>query len=393
MKTGGSYGSLLAQFSQELEFLINISAIPRGSETRLVIPESLNWERFVFLMERHQLTSYLFPVLSAHKNKIPAGISQRIRKLNQRYLMQSLAHTGQTISLQQQFDRAQIPALFLKGVVLSQLLYGEPALKNSIDIDILVPAEQIGNAIVLLADQGYVLFYPQLRFTEKQKQINYKISHHYTFHHPEQSVFVELHWKLINPRQLLPWHFNYLKERSIQISLKDHPIRTLCIEDYLLYLSVHGARHGWYNLSWLRDFSGLLERTDHHMQHLIYQKSKRMGLERCFLQGGHLSRILYHTSLIREIQGDGSKIKGMVRHALKRIQQSRQQKVVKKPGHLFYLLRLKRDWRYTLVLFYRLRTHHTNWSVIKLPDSLFFLYYPLRPVLWFLSLFKGKKRH
>ena len=389
MKIRGSYESLLAQFPQELEVLIYISTMSHDSRKRLLIPETFNWELFVRLMERHQLTSYLFPVLSAHKNKIPADVYERIRKLNQRYLMQSLAHIEQTICLQQQFDRAHIPAVFLKGVVLSQIIYGDPTKKNSIDIDLLVSADQMADAIKLLNDQGYVLIYPKPRLTEKQKQINYKITHHYTFHHPGQSVFVELHWKLINPWQLLPWHFNQLKDRSIQVFLKEHPIRTLCMEDYLLYLPVHGAKHSWYNLSWLNDFRGLLAHTGHDMQHALYQKSQRMGLERCFLQGCRLSRILYHTSLISEIYKDDSRVKGMVQHALKRIQQSRQQKAVKKPGHLYYLLRLKRDWRYKFVPFYRLRTHHTNWSVIKLPDSLFFLYYPLRPVLWFLSLLKG----
>jgi hypothetical protein len=55
-----------------------------------------------------------------------------------------------------------------------------------------------------------------------------------------------------------------------------------------------------------------------------------------------------------------------------------------------YHLSLRRAPNFKFNLLFRLRTHHTNWAQIQLPDRFFFLYYPLRPLLWIWDVLKKK---
>jgi len=68
----------------------------------------------------------------------------------------------------------------------------------------------------------------------------------------------------------------------------------------------------------------------------------------------------------------------------------KQQGLIGKMRFVFYRIGLKKDLKYYFDLIYRLRTHYTDWSLMKLPDYMFFLYYLLRPVFLLLKVFRKK---
>src|SRR6056297_3507566 len=205
------------RYPMELRRLIELSK-PEGRgdiENGLADDASnIDWEQLAKLVTSHKLTSLVFPRLSSFQEEIPEKIYRKLKNTNHRYTRRSLVQIEQTIHLQQLLDQEKIPAIFFKGIVLSQRLYGNPASKNSIDIDLLMPLEHVARATRLLQDKGYRMTYPAITMTPRQTRMNYRISHHYGFHHPQKGVHLELHWNLTNPRSLLPLDFDDLYERS-----------------------------------------------------------------------------------------------------------------------------------------------------------------------------------
>ncbi|MFW5916564.1 MAG: nucleotidyltransferase family protein [Bacteroidota bacterium] len=378
------------QFPEELK---NIIQILGNSKVKPYFPskyQDFNWDFFITLIQQHQLTSLIFPYLSKNRDNIPTAAYDRIKSIQQRNAQKALAHVEQTIRLQSLFNKEGIPAIFLKGVALSQILYGDPLLKNSIDIDVLVSLKHIGQAAELLQKQGYRMIYPDIRLSKRQKRINYRISHHYDFQHPEKGVRVELHWKLINPQVLLPFSFDFLYRRSVKVKLHEHPVNTLSMEDYIIYLSVHGAKHRWYNLAWLKDLSQILEETSQQTKLKTFRLSEEMGLKICFLQGCLISRLIYGVETVVPLPKNQHRLMLMVRKALDAIPEYRTELKSHKLRNLLYQLWLRRNLKYKLTLIFRLRTHHSDWSRVPLPDYLFFLYYPLRPLIYMMNKVKNK---
>jgi hypothetical protein len=380
----------IKQYPEELKDIIQISGDSKGKPSFLRGQQNFNWDFFISLIQQHQLTSLIFPYLSKNRENIPTSAYERIRSIQQKNAQKALAHVEQTIRLQSLFNNEGIPALFLKGVVLSQILYGDPLLKNSVDIDILVPLKHIGYAAELLQKQSYRMTYPDIQLTKRQKRINYRISHHYDFQHPEKVVRVELHWKLINPQVLLPFSFDFLYRRSVKVELHEHPVKTLSMEDYIIYLAVHGAKHRWYNLTWLKDLSRTLEKTSQQTKLKTFRLSEKMGLERCFLQGCLLSRLIYGVETGMPLPDNKNRFMLMIRKSLDAIPENRTEIKTHKLRNLLYQLWLRKNLQYKLTLIFRLRTHHSDWSRVPLPDHLFFLYYPLRPLLYILNKVKNK---
>jgi len=384
----------LQGYSPELRLLIDLSAFGSKSRETARGPDELqiiDREHFASLITSHKLASLVFPQLSELKEYMPEKIYQKIKNTNLRHTRRSLVQIEQTIHLQQLLDQEKIPAIFFKGIVLSQRLYGNPASKNSIDIDLLMPLEHVARATRLLQDKGYRMTYPAITMTPRQTRMNYRISHHYGFHHPQKGVHLELHWNLTNPRSLLPLYFKELHERSETIDLNGHPARTLSDEDYLIYLAVHGAKHQWYRLNWLLDFSTMLSQTGNNTQEKARQQLKKLKLEKCWQQACLMSHLIYGMPENSEQLKTDKLSESMVQKPLDALGALKSTEAIDKLKNMPYQLSLRTALAYKFNLLFRLRTHHTNWAQMPLPDSLFFLYYPLRPILWLKDVLSGKR--
>ena len=372
-------------YSPELRLLIDLS----GSRKQIQ-GKKIRWDHLAELMASHKLTSLVFPFLEQLKQEIPEETYQTIKARNFQHTRRSLRQIEQTIHLQELFDEVNIPVIFFKGIVLSQRLYGSPTAKNSIDIDLLMPLQYVEKAANLLRERGYHMTSPAISLTPKQTRQNYGISHHYGFHNREKGVHLELHWNLTNPRSLLPLDFEGLYQRSGRIDLNGHQVNTLSDEDYLVYLAVHGARHQWCRLNWLLDFSTLLTKTDTDTRGKAKKRMESLGLVRCHQQALLMSHLVYQVpENAGEIKTDQIS-KYFIEKPLKALGELKSTESLDKLRDMPYHLSLRRAPNFKFNLLFRLRTHHTNWAQIQLPDRLFFLYYPLRPLLWIWDVLKKK---
>ena len=373
----------ISEYPEELQVLISL--ISFGNKESPDISGHFDTSRFLSLMQEHKLTSLIAQRLEKTEHLLPTDVIEKIKNLHYRNTKRNMNYLRELILLSEDFNKKNIPHLFLKGPVLSEIAYGNPFMKDSIDLDIFVPSHALEKTHQLLIESGYQMTYPAFEMNKTQRRINYKISHHYNFRHPEKKVQTELHWKLMNPRILLPLDFESLHERTSEVEMNQYKIKTLSKEDYLLYLAVHGSKHRWYSLGWLKDFDTLLQISSKQEFEMALQTAKLLGLNKPFIQGCTLCQLVFETPLSNEIQKLYAEEKNMdafLIRALKSINTPLSQIKSDKGGRLSYQFRLRKNFVYKLTLLFRLRTHHTDWELVKLPSWLFFLYYPLRPFLF-----------
>ncbi len=149
------------------------------------------------------------------------------------------------------FGEAGIPAIPLKGVALSESLYGDTSLRVCSDLDILVPRSLVGRSLQALLRNGYegnlqeetLIRIPlgnaiEYEFTRSDGPISYRL---------------ELHWGLFCTSRNDERAAAEVWQESQAAIFFGVTARQLPPEWELLYLAAHAARHRCEGLKWLTD--------------------------------------------------------------------------------------------------------------------------------------------
>ena len=173
---------------------------------------------------------------------------------------------------------AGVPVIPLKGVALSESLYGDPLLRVSSDIDILVPRRAAASALRLLVDLGYQRGPGERPVAAADLGLLLRSNMEYGFVSPAPfSCPVELHWDIA-------WRWPHDGAAALDLWAEARPrelwgvkAHALSAEWELLYLAVHAARHGWQGLKWLVDVHEVCVRDGLRWDRLT-DKATRFGL-------------------------------------------------------------------------------------------------------------------
>ncbi len=381
----------IQKFPEELKLLIYLSQETGNNNSYEGNLEHIDWDKFLQLVIKHRLTSHILKHSRFLAENIPIPTYEKLMEIRLDRSKLSLNFAIHAIRMYQKFEEHDIKHCFFKGPLLSLELYQDVGYRNFRDLDLLVNLKDVEKAKLIIEELGFDCIYPRIQLSAKQQRANYKLSHHYHFIHPAQITQVELHWNITNPKSFYEKKTEDIINNSRKISVSNYSLPYLSKINNLVYLAAHGSIHQWYRLFWLKDFSVLIANTSRKDINKAYELSKQLHLEKCFLQACSLSELFYktETSILKS-----RKVKpGLLKTAIKSIKTTdlSQKGVTGKIQLVLYRLRMKPTFRYHFELLYRLRTHLSDWEIIRLPDAFFFLYYLLRPFLLIYKFFFLKR--
>jgi hypothetical protein len=183
---------------------------------------------------------------------VPAGVASRA----QRTMTAALRNTGEALRVQALLEKVGIEPLFLKGSALAIRAYGSIAVRDSVDIDMVVAPGDVARAWAVLNEAGYVMTAPARPLPPGALRTYQAISKDSAHHHPRRKVRLELHWRLSDAAgdAGMPPASD---RRMIEIPGAG-ALRTLTDAPLFTYLCVHGSGHAWARLKWLADIAALL---------------------------------------------------------------------------------------------------------------------------------------
>ena len=128
--------------------------------------------------------------------------------------------------------------LAIKGPVLSYVLYGDVARRNSIDIDFLVPREHLADAMQRVRSLGFETDLNVPLQTHLRREHDVALAH-------ADGTLLELHVDVAQPHysynlDLAPWF-----ERAVGVSINGLNVRTLALDDAALFAVIHATKHAW----------------------------------------------------------------------------------------------------------------------------------------------------
>lgn len=372
--------------------LVNLAKLTQGDAKFEDSGFDLNDSETRKLISFHRVENHILKNLS---NSSRSSLNEGFATLKRAVMNNTAKTLMQFYSLQQlsqKFDLEGVHFMVIKGIALSQMLYGDYSFRSSRDIDILVKYSDVSKADSLLRQLGYVRSAPSENTNTKQWHIYLQNYNHGKYHHPN-GAFVELHWRMHKYR-IHPNTFEDFYDNSIVVDISGITVRTLSEEGYLSYLCNHGAGHSWAALYWLIDVVRILEKIKEEDLFAALEKAKKGGTSAAFLSGLYLAGKIFNYNCSPQIQSiyNGCKpARKLVANSVAVLNSSPHNKMTAalQLKIIKTLLLLKEGFSHKLQVVFYLITSFQDWQLLPLPSWLFWLYVPLRPFLWgYRKLFK-----
>lgn len=348
----------------------------------------IDWNKLVVLVRRHGVPSLAYTMLCRHAGEwLPGNIREILKSDHIQAAGQSLFQAAELVRLIKLFDDHGIDLIPLKGVFLSHQLYGDMGMRSSCDLDILVKPEHIDLAEQILVAEGYYCDCHGIELTVRQKQHVRTHIHHYDFAHSKTGLHVELHW---NFGQWLPEQMAIFFGHIAQQEWQGLSVNCLSDDAGLLLLCDHGARHEWLSLKWLGDVARLIASQREIACDTLLDLAADVDLQRILGYSSLLVHWIYGVPLQHElcVLINNEKMSAFLSDkALQTLLMSGEEVAsAGKSAHRLRLAlqmkRLRPSLPYGLLL-KSILVPMQDFHTVQLPSSLFWLYYPLRPVLWF----------
>ena len=264
----------------EHEILFATGRREAGAELREALRQDVDWEYLFATASYHGLIPLLHKHLPA--DLAPSHILSRL-KLQSVGNTQNVLHLlGKQRKLYRLFQDNNVPLAILKGSVLSQMAYGEIALRQAGDIDVLISRADFDRARQLLESLGYQMT-PAL--TETQLSSHLASHCEIQFVRDDWFTVVDLHWALAPKNFVFKLETSEVMSRLQRVSLAGTEIETLATEDLVLYLSMHGAKHLWRALEWITSLGELIRSAESIAWETVIQRAREAHATRMLALG------------------------------------------------------------------------------------------------------------
>src|SRR5712691_9781611 len=292
-----SHLSGAAAFRNEWSALLECASPSHDQQRLRGFLRSVDWARLLTLAEEHGVAGHLTASLRGlGEDVIPPEIRPALVDRQRAQIFFTLRLTAELFRILDRFTSQGIGALVVKGPVLAVQAYGDPAMRSYGDLDLLVRQRDIRRATELMIAAGYEAAVPLSAIDAG------KIPGQYLFFRADSKLIVELHNDLTLryfPRRL---PLKAFFARQIRVPLDAHEAPALSVEDELVLISIHGAKHFWERLMWIADVAALVSRQTSIDWQRVADSAQAVGAERMLHTGLRLASDLLRAQLPGKVQ-------------------------------------------------------------------------------------------
>lgn len=222
---------------------------------RATVASGVDWDRLFALAHLHEVVPLVAGTLLAIvPDAVPPAWRTAATRRRHATIIVNGRLAGQLRRVLDAHMAAGIPAIPVKGLVLGETVYGDPTVRPSVDLDVLVRSSDLEASRAVLRELGF-----------RQRSVHGFLALVHEFHEPAwaygegaEQVRLELHRALWDPN-LYGLAIDELWERAVPGELLGGPALLLSREDMLLHLAIHRSRSAL-RLRWVCDVAELVRR-------------------------------------------------------------------------------------------------------------------------------------
>ncbi len=220
-------------------------------EIRAALAQPLDWDLLISAAAEHGVA----PLLLRHLSQISTIVvsPEHFKRLKEHVRMaslRSLVLAAELIRVLDALFAAGVEAFPYKGPILAVQAYGDVALREFEDVDIVLRQRDIAAADRVLSELGYSREFPPIFSPNGTSSL---IPGEYNYRDRDRRLMVELHTEHTLRHFPSRPDIDELAARLAYVCLSGHDVRTFSPEDTLVFLCVHGAKDFWQRFIWVAD--------------------------------------------------------------------------------------------------------------------------------------------
>jgi hypothetical protein len=266
------------------------------SRIRISLERPVEWEAVLRLADGHGTSSLLYQNLSRVGDLVPATVLASLGQRHERNVHKSLFLARELIQILDCLDAFGISAIPYKGVVVSEVYYGDMALRQAGDMDLFVHRQDVTRIKNALRDLGYAT---RLAVPEAALEDYLDSGYEWTFDGPAGPNLLELQWALEPRFYAVDFDMEGMFTRAVNGTVAGRRVKIPSPEDLLLVLSVHAAKHVWGRVIWLCDIAQVLKQGNLNWD-WVQSRAREFGIQRIL----HVTLLLANRLLAMPIPGE-----------------------------------------------------------------------------------------
>ncbi len=354
--------------------------VARAERVARLLRADLDWDYLIALADRHGVMPVFdYNLSSMGTGLVPVQVLAKLRDYNQENTRHSLFLTAELLKLMDLLETHGIRAVPFKGPTLALYAYGDVALREFSDLDILVHRQDVLKVRKLLVGEG---FKPTPELTSTQEAALLRFDCAYNFSNDKNVVF-DVHWNFAAPHSFA-LDLNGLWGRLETVTIGGKQLPTLSGEDLLQVLCLHGFTHFWERLGWICDVAGLIELQKDIDWESVVNNTTKQGSRRILSLGLMLASDLLEAPIpleVLQIEQKDVVVRTLAEDLKRRLFAGEPSSSGIIDGALLQLkMRERKRDRIAFGLRLAATPRVYDWMLVPLPNWLFFLYYFLRPL-------------
>ena len=236
----------------------------------------IDWSEFLRLAEHHGVLPLAARNLIKHVPGLPSQVQQSLRSAFDENVRRNLWFASELVRIADHLELRDLRAIPYKGPVLAESAYGDVALRNFGDLDFLISPDDFERAKQALGELGY---WPSKEMSPAVERFWLRNGYERAFDSASGKYLVELQWGLLPRFYSVDLPVEELLARSRQTALGGHGMASLSVEDSLLVLCLHAAKHLWMRLIWICDIAETI-RTQVVDWEVVSARARVLGIVR-----------------------------------------------------------------------------------------------------------------
>ncbi|HXX70672.1 MAG TPA: nucleotidyltransferase family protein [Candidatus Acidoferrum sp.] len=349
-------------------------------EIRRLIRSPMDWDFLLQEASNQAVTPLLCRQLSLVASDLidPARLA-RLTEIGRGFALRNLLLSAELVTLMDRCQSEGLQVVPYKGPVLAVQVYGDMALREFEDLDIVLRQRDMAKANEVMIGLGYRPKFPGILSADVGPSL---APGEYGYRDESRHLMVELHTERTLRHFPVPADIDDLATRLVPVSVGGHGLKTFSPEDTFLLLCIHGAKHFWAQLSWIADVAAFVQVFPELDWDQVFRRAQRMRANRMVSVSLALALRLFDPphEVPTRVRSDwvANSLASTIEHRL--LSRSPRELGAIARFHLrrHMLERSWEGWRYSL----RLATQPSDddWSTMRLPPRLSPLYAALRPL-------------